>query len=82
MMQHECQVCGKPAGITCPGCNAMFYCSEKHLRRHVQLLGHADECARMAEQLTRRKVTMFSAQAVDAKALCTILSLLMDSVAT
>ena len=34
----------------------MFYCSEKHLRRHARVLGHADECARMAQQLDRRKV--------------------------
>lgn len=56
-MQHECQICGKPASRTCPGCNAMFYCSEKHLRRRA--LGHADECARMAEQLGRRQVRHF-----------------------
>jgi hypothetical protein len=34
----------------------MFYCSDKHLRQHARVLGHADECARMAQQLERRQV--------------------------
>jgi len=52
-MQLECQVCGTaPANVECPGCHAMFYCSEKHLRHHMNL-GHGEECARMSGQMCR-----------------------------
>lgn len=46
---RECQLCGRPAPLACPGCGALFYCSQAHLRRHADQLGHdADECRRWA----------------------------------
>ncbi|PRW50948.1 zinc finger MYND domain-containing 15-like [Chlorella sorokiniana] len=46
---RECQLCGKPAPLACPGCGAVFYCNEAHRRRHAAQLGHdADECGRWA----------------------------------
>ncbi len=55
-MDHECQMCGRAAPMSCPGCSAMFYCSAKHIRRHARLGHDAEECARMAQQLTRQEV--------------------------
>lgn len=56
MSTFECQVCGaSPAPLCCPGCAAMRYCSEKHMRRHLRL-GHDEECRRMSLQMGRAQV--------------------------
>ncbi|KAF8069536.1 Zmynd15 [Scenedesmus sp. PABB004] len=50
-----CQVCGTgaTAAHACPGCGALAYCGEEHLRL-ARRLGHdAAECRRMAAQLAR-----------------------------
>lgn len=50
-----CQLCGRPAVLACPGCGAFAYCGERHRAAHWRRCGHADECARLAEQVTRRQ---------------------------
>lgn len=55
----QCQLCGAQCGgqHPCGACGALFYCSDKHRRRHlVQPGGHREECRRMAGQAARAQV--------------------------
>ena len=46
-------MCGKAVSepLACSGCVAMLYCSEQHMFMHAQESHHAQECARMAQQM-------------------------------
>jgi hypothetical protein len=47
----QCQVCGKPARLPCPGCAAIYYCSDKHLDRHSRLWKHPEDCRRLRDHM-------------------------------
>ena len=57
-LEHECQICARTSqdSAACPGCRALFYCSDKHRQAHLSF-GHAEECARMAGQMQRAQVS-------------------------
>lgn len=52
-----CQLCGKQTSeaVPCTGCGGLFYCSHAHRLAHSRVC-HAEECSRMAEQMSRSEV--------------------------
>ena len=56
-----CQLCGKQPSdpVSCTGCGALFYCSHAHRLTHSRLC-HAEECSRMAAQMSRSEVQLMT----------------------
>jgi hypothetical protein len=55
---YNCQLCGKDCAEahSCRGCQAVFYCSESHMRRHAALQ-HRAECPRFLAARQRAGVS-------------------------
>ena len=53
----ECQLCGAEirGPTTCDRCSAVYYCCQKHRKKHWKL-GHSEECTRFKQQLLQGKV--------------------------
>lgn len=49
-----CQLCGRPAFLACPGCEAVYYCGEKHRKRHSKARHDKAECVRLRRQRLSR----------------------------
>ena len=58
-MPKTCQICGEDGEFECPLCGAFAYCSKKHARLHHRA-GHAQECSRMAGQMSKALVGLVS----------------------
>ena len=56
--EYECQLCSRQVAkaklLRCPGCEAIYFCSQKHLDNFLAVSSHAQgECDRMKQQVER-----------------------------